>query len=59
MALPVKYRYVTQAYDILSIKGYQNCIVGLKVTVILMNGWILPIGGLILNKMYRSQGNVK
>ena len=32
--------------DNLHLKGYQNCIiVESKVTAILLNGWILPIGG--------------
>ena len=31
--------------DILNLEGHQNSCIGLKVTVILMNGWILPTGG--------------
>ena len=36
--------YVAQAYNILNLKGYQILITGSKVTVILLNGGILPIG---------------
>ena len=31
--------------DILNLKGYENHNIGSKVTEILLNGWILPIGG--------------
>ena len=31
--------------EILNLKGHQNCITGSKVTAILLNAWILPIGG--------------
>ena len=31
--------------EILNLEGHQNCITGSKVTAILLNGWILPIGG--------------
>ena len=31
--------------EILNLKGHPNCITGSKVTVILLNGWILPIIG--------------
>ena len=31
--------------EILNLEGHQNCITGSRVTVILLNGWILPIGG--------------
>ena len=30
---------------ILNLEGHQNSCIGLKVTVILMNGWILPTSG--------------
>ena len=33
-------------WKILNLKDYTNCIIGSKVTVILLNVWILPIGGL-------------
>ena len=31
--------------EILNPEGHPNCITGSKVTAILLNGWILPIGG--------------
>ena len=31
--------------EILNLGGHQNCCIGSKVTVILLNVWILPIGG--------------
>ena len=37
--------YVQKCLEILNLKGRQNCITGSRVTVILLNGWILPIGG--------------
>ena len=37
--------YVTIAKEILNLEGHSNCITGSKVMVILLNGWILPIGG--------------
>ena len=36
-----KIEYVAQAEGILNLNSYHNCIVGSKVTVILLNGWIL------------------
>ena len=29
----------------LNLKGHQNSIIDSKVTVIFLNGWVLPIGG--------------
>ena len=40
-----KLDYVTIFKDILNPEGHPNRITGLKVTAILLNGWILPIGG--------------
>ncbi len=40
-----KIDYVTIFLEILNLEGHQNRITGLKVTAILLNGWILPIGG--------------
>ena len=40
-----KIDYVTTSEEILNQEGHQNCITGSKVTAILLNGWILPIGG--------------
>ena len=37
--------YVTLLKGILNLKGYQNFIIDSKVTAILLNGWIWPIGG--------------
>ena len=37
--------YVAQVLEILSLKGHQNWIIGLKITAILQNRWVLPIGG--------------
>ena len=37
--------YVTIFEKILNTEGHQNRITGSKVTQILLNGWILPIGG--------------
>ena len=31
--------------EILNLKGHPNRITGSKVTAILLNGWILPVGG--------------
>ena len=36
---------VVHALDIINPEGFQNCIIGSKVTAILPDGWILPIGG--------------
>ena len=40
-----KIAYVAIFWEILNLQGHQNCIAGSIVTAILMNGWILPIGG--------------
>ena len=40
-----KIDYVTMFKKILNLKGHPNRITGSKVTAILLNGWILPIGG--------------
>ena len=40
-----KIGYFTTFYKILNLKGHANCISGSKVTAILLNRWILPIGG--------------
>ena len=48
MVLPVKKKYI----DIfLNIEGHQNCCIGLKLTVTLLNGWILPTGGVALGRV--------
>ena len=40
-----KIDYVTIFKEILNPRGHPNCITGSKVTAILLNGWILPVGG--------------
>ena len=40
-----KIDYVTMFQEILNLEGHSNRITGSKVTAILLNGWILPIGG--------------
>ena len=39
-----KIDYVTMFKEILNLEGHSNCITGSKVTAILLNWWILPIG---------------
>ena len=41
--------------EILNLEGYPNCITGSKVTAILLNGWILPIGAASAVKGLRLQ----
>ena len=41
--------------EILNLKGHPNCITGSKVTTILLNGWILPLGGASSMKGLRLQ----
>ena len=36
---------------ILNLEGHPNCITGSKVMVILLNGWLLPIGGVALGRV--------
>ena len=47
--------YVTISKEVLSLKGHQNHITGSKVTAILLNRWILPIGGASAVKGLRLQ----
>ena len=42
-ALSHKTDYVHNNHNLL--EGHSNCITGSRVTAILLNGWILPIGG--------------
>ena len=44
-ALNPKIDYVTIFLEILNTEGHPNRITGSKVTAILLNGWILPVGG--------------
>ena len=39
-----KIDYVTFFQEILNLEGHPNCITGSRVTVILLNGWIFPVG---------------
>ena len=50
-ALSHKIDYFTIFYKILNLEGHLNRITGSKVTVILLNGWILPIGGVALGSV--------
>ena len=43
-ALSHKIDYITIFWEILNLEGHQNCITGSRVTAILLNGWIFPIG---------------
>ena len=47
--------YVTIDKEILNLEGHLNHIFGLKVTAILLNGWIFPIGGASLVKGLRLE----
>ena len=46
--------YVAKTLDILNLKGYQNTIIGSKVTAVLLNGWFFPIGGIALGGVYKQ-----
>ena len=46
-----KIDYVAQVQGILNLKGYQNCMIGLRVTGILLTEWILPIGGVASRRL--------
>ena len=39
-----KIDYITIFLEILNLEGHQNLITGSRVTTILLNGWIFPIG---------------
>ena len=39
------FRHKIDYFKILNLEGHPNCITGSTVTAILLNGWILPIGG--------------
>ena len=55
VAFSHKIDYVKIFKEILNLEGHPNCITGSKVTVILLNGWILPIGGALAIKGLRLQ----
>ena len=40
-----KIDYITIFLETLNLEGHLNCITGSRLTAILLNGWILPIGG--------------
>ena len=40
-----KIDYATNDKEVLNLEGHPNRITGSRVTAILLNGWILPIGG--------------
>ena len=43
--------YVESFKEILNLKGHPDCIAGSKGIAILLNGWILPIGGASLERV--------
>ena len=44
-ALSHKINHITIYEEMLNLEGHQNCTTGSRITAILLNGWILPIGG--------------
>ena len=44
-AFLLKLEYIKIFLEILYLEGHPNCITGSKVTAVLLNRWILPIGG--------------
>ena len=46
-----KIDYVTICKEILNPEGYLNCLIGSKVTAILVNGGVLPSGGASLGRV--------
>ena len=42
-----KMDWLMKSLEILNLKGHQNRIIGSKVTAILLNGWVMPIGGVV------------
>ena len=50
-ALSHKIDYLTIFNEILNPEEHPNCITGSKVTAILVNWWILPIGGASLGRV--------
>ena len=55
-AISHKIDYVTILYKILNCQVHLNRITGSRVPVILLNGWILPIGGASAVEGLRSMG---
>ena len=50
-AFSYKIDYVTIFKKILNLEGHLNRITGSRVTAILLNGWILPIGGVLSGRV--------
>ena len=48
--------YVTIFQEILNLEGQPNRITGSRLTAILLNGWILPLGGASAVEGLRSMG---
>ena len=46
-----KVGYVRKFKEILNLEEHQNCTTGSRVTVILLNGWILPISEVALGRV--------
>ena len=44
-ALSHKIDYITIFEEIQNLQGHQNCTTSSRVKAILLNGWILPVGG--------------
>ena len=51
-----KIEYATIFFEILNLEGHTNRITGSRVKAILLNGWILPIGGASALEGLRSTG---
>ena len=51
-----KMNYIAIFWEILNLKGHQYRITVSRVTTILLNGWILPIGGASAVEGLRSTG---
>ena len=50
-ALSHKIDYVAIFKEILNLEGHLNRITGSRVTAILLNGWVLPVGGIALGRV--------
>ena len=55
-AISHKINYVTQVFDFLNLKEHQHPIIGSRVTGILLDGWILPIGGAASGRVCDRRG---
>ena len=52
----LKKDYAKQDYETLNIKGLKNLILCFEFTAILLNGWILPIGGVASGGVWDQLG---